>query len=59
MNRRAFVSGLAIAAALAGFAPAPAAADGKRVALVIGNGAYKSVPARPIRRMMPEISPRP
>ncbi|WP_431016420.1 caspase family protein [Bradyrhizobium pachyrhizi] len=44
MNRRAFVSGLAVAAALAGFA-APAAADGKRVALVIGNGAYKSVPA--------------
>ncbi|WFU56860.1 caspase family protein [Bradyrhizobium pachyrhizi] len=44
MNRRAFVSGLAVAATLAGFA-APAAADGKRVALVIGNGAYKSVPA--------------
>ncbi|MCS3445838.1 MULTISPECIES: caspase family protein [Bradyrhizobium] len=44
MNRRAFVSGLAVAAALAGFA-APAAADGKRVALVIGNGTYKSVPA--------------
>lgn len=43
MNRRAFVSGLAIAAALAGFAPAAAA--GKRVALVIGNGAYRSVPA--------------
>ncbi|MCC8956436.1 caspase family protein [Bradyrhizobium sp. Pear77] len=44
MNRRAFVSGLAIAIALAGFAM-PAAADGKRVALVIGNGSYKSVPA--------------
>ncbi|MHC2337851.1 caspase family protein [Bradyrhizobium sp. USDA 4454] len=43
MNRRAFVSGLAVVAALAGLA-APAAADGKRVALVIGNGAYKSVP---------------
>lgn len=45
MNRRAFVSGLAIAAALTSFAPATAAADGKRVALVIGNGAYRSVPA--------------
>ena len=44
MNRRAFVSGLAVAA-LAGVAPLPAAADGKRVALVIGNGAYRSVPA--------------
>ncbi|MGY4575631.1 caspase family protein [Bradyrhizobium sp. USDA 3256] len=44
MNRRAFVSGLAVAATLAGFA-APAASDGKRLALVIGNGAYKSVPA--------------
>ncbi|MHC2435137.1 caspase family protein [Bradyrhizobium sp. USDA 4451] len=44
MNRRAFVSGLTVVAALAGLA-APAAADGKRVALVIGNGAYKSVPA--------------
>ncbi|MCC8981622.1 caspase family protein [Bradyrhizobium acaciae] len=44
MNRRAFVSGLAVAAALAG-SVMPAAADGKRVALVIGNGAYKSVPA--------------
>lgn len=45
MNRRAFVSGLAIAAALAGLAATPAAADGRRVALVIGNGAYRSVPA--------------
>ncbi|MGY3440748.1 caspase family protein [Bradyrhizobium sp. USDA 4473] len=44
MNRRAFVSGLTVVATLAGLA-APAAADGKRVALVIGNGAYKSVPA--------------
>ncbi|PAY10952.1 hypothetical protein CK489_02050 [Bradyrhizobium sp. UFLA03-84] len=45
MNRRAFVTGLAVAAALVGLASPPAAADGKRVALVIGNGAYKSVPA--------------
>ncbi|GKQ51660.1 caspase family protein [Bradyrhizobium sp. Ce-3] len=44
MNRRAFVWGLAVAAALAGVAAAPAAADGRRVALVIGNGAYRSVP---------------
>ncbi len=43
MNRRAFVSGLAVATMLAGLAPA--AADGRRVALVIGNGAYRSVPA--------------
>ncbi|GLR89510.1 caspase family protein [Bradyrhizobium iriomotense] len=47
MNRRRLFLGLVIAAALAGGAPAPAAADGKRVALVIGNGAYKSVPALP------------
>ncbi len=45
MNRRAFVSGLAIAAALAGSASAAWGVDGKRVALVIGNGAYRSVPA--------------
>lgn len=45
MNRRAFVSGLAVTAVLAGLASAPALADGKRVALVIGNGAYTSVPA--------------
>lgn len=43
MNRRTFVSGLTVAAVFAGLAPA--AADGRRVALVIGNGAYKSVPA--------------
>ncbi|QOZ23152.1 caspase family protein [Bradyrhizobium sp. CCBAU 51753] len=45
MNRRDFVGGIAIAAALAGVAAAPAAADGRRVALVIGNGGYRSVPA--------------
>ncbi|MGF6305873.1 hypothetical protein ABIB82_000707 [Bradyrhizobium sp. i1.8.4] len=45
MNRRAFVSGLAVIALLTDLVPAPAAADGKRVALVIGNGAYRSVPA--------------
>jgi hypothetical protein len=45
MNRRDFVWRIAIAAALAGFAAVPAAADGRRVALVIGNGSYRSVPA--------------
>ena len=47
MDRRGFISGLAAAAALAGFTPASAVADGRRVALVIGNGAYRSVPALP------------
>ncbi|MGY8664315.1 caspase family protein [Bradyrhizobium sp. UFLA05-109] len=45
MNRHRLLLGFVLAAALAGFAHAPAAADGKRVALVIGNGAYRSVPA--------------
>jgi hypothetical protein len=47
MDRRGFISGLAAAAALAGFTPASAVADGRRVALVIGNGAYRSVPVLP------------
>jgi hypothetical protein len=38
---------MAAAAALAGFTSASAVADGRRVALVIGNGAYRSVPALP------------
>ncbi|MBR0787842.1 caspase family protein [Bradyrhizobium manausense] len=45
MNRREFVSRLAAATALAGVAPAAVAAEGRRVALVIGNGAYRNVPA--------------
>lgn len=45
MNRREFVSGLTIATALAGTIQPGAAAEGKRVALVIGNGAYRKVPA--------------
>ncbi|SFI33327.1 caspase family protein [Bradyrhizobium sp. cf659] len=45
MNRREFVSGLTAAAAFAGVAPTAAAAEGRRVALVIGNGAYSNVPA--------------
>ncbi|WP_164937593.1 caspase family protein [Bradyrhizobium guangxiense] len=44
MDRRKFVSGLTFATALAGLAPGNAAAEGKRVALVIGNGAYRNVP---------------
>src|ERR1700761_2029661 len=45
MNRREFVSGVVAAAAIAGLASTDAEADGKRVALVIGNGAYRNVPA--------------
>ncbi|QOG18003.1 Caspase domain-containing protein [Bradyrhizobium arachidis] len=45
MNRREFVSRLTAATALAGMAPLAEAADGRRVALVIGNGAYRNVPA--------------
>jgi uncharacterized caspase-like protein len=47
MNRRRFILGSVVIAALVGLAAPPASADGKRVALVIGNGAYKSVPALP------------
>ena len=47
MNRRSFVQGLAVTAALTGLAATPASADGKRVALVIGNSAYRNVPALP------------
>jgi hypothetical protein len=58
MDRRGFISGLAVAAALAGFTSPSAMADGRRVALVIGNGAYRSVPRCPIRPMTPATSPR-
>jgi hypothetical protein len=47
MDRRGFISGLAVAAALAGLTPVSAVAEGRRAALVIGNGAYRSVPALP------------
>jgi len=47
MNRRGLLLGLAMSAALTGLAAAPASADGRRVALVIGNGAYRHVPALP------------
>jgi caspase domain-containing protein len=46
MNRRGFIQGLSAIAALPAFA-APAQADGKRVALVIGNSAYRNVAALP------------
>jgi hypothetical protein len=46
MNRRGFIQGLGVIAALPTFV-APALADGKRVALVIGNSAYRNVPALP------------
>jgi hypothetical protein len=39
-KRRGFVLGLGSVAALVGFAATPTLADGKRVALVIGNSAY-------------------
>ena len=44
MDRREFVSGLTLATAAAGLMPTGAAAEGRRVALVIGNGAYRNVP---------------
>ncbi|WFU70560.1 caspase family protein [Bradyrhizobium sp. CB2312] len=47
MNRREFVSRLTAAAAFAGVAPLAEGAEGRRVALVIGNGAYRNVPALP------------
>src|SRR5690349_4470235 len=47
MNRRGLTGVLCSAALVAVLGSAPAVAEGKRVALVIGNGAYKSVPALP------------
>jgi hypothetical protein len=47
MDRRGFITGLAIVTALASFSSVSAVADGRRVALVIGNGAYRNVPALP------------
>jgi len=47
MDRRGFILGLGVVAALAGFAVPPALADGKRVALVIGNSTYRNVPTLP------------
>jgi uncharacterized caspase-like protein len=47
MNRRGLILGLAVIAALIGLGCAPASADGKRVALVIGNSAYRNVPELP------------
>jgi hypothetical protein len=47
MNRRGFILGLGVIAALTGFAVSPALADSKRVALVIGNSTYRNVPTLP------------
>ena len=47
MNRRGIILGLGVLAAITGFAVSPALADGKRVALVIGNSTYTSVPTLP------------
>ena len=47
MNRRGFILGLGVLAVLTGFALSPASADGKRVALVIGNSTYRNVPTLP------------
>jgi hypothetical protein len=47
MNRRGFILGSGVFAALTGFAVSPALADGKRVALVIGNSTYRNVPTLP------------
>ncbi|WP_426610466.1 caspase family protein [Bradyrhizobium sp. McL0616] len=44
MDRREFVSGLTAASAFAGLMQIAAAAEARRVALVIGNGAYRNVP---------------
>jgi Caspase domain len=46
MNRREIL-GLGVIVSLAAFAAAPASADGKRVALVVGNSAYRNVPELP------------
>ena len=47
MDRRGFILGLGVVAALTGLAVPPALADGKRVALVIGNSTYRNVPTLP------------
>jgi hypothetical protein len=57
MYRRGLILGLGVIALLMGFAATSARADGKRVALVVGNSAYRNVPELPIRRMTPAMSP--
>jgi len=47
MYRRGLILGLGVIALLMGFAAASASADGKRVALVAGNSAYRNVPELP------------
>jgi hypothetical protein len=58
MNRREIL-GLGVIVSLAAFAAAPASADGKRVALVVGNSAYRNVPELPNPANSPAMSPRP
>src|SRR6201999_4412745 len=47
MNRRELMVGLGALAALPGLAAVPASADARRVALVVGNSAYRNVPELP------------
>ena len=47
MNRRGLILGLGVIALLMVFAATSARADGKRVALVVGNSAYRNVPELP------------
>ena len=47
MYRRGLILGLGVIALLMGFAATPGWADGKRVALVVGNSAYRNVPELP------------
>ena len=47
MYRRGLILGLGVIALLMGFAATSAWADGKRVALVVGNSAYRNVPELP------------
>ena len=47
MYRRGLILGLGVIALLMGFAATSARADGKRVALVVGNSAYRNVPELP------------
>ena len=47
MNRRGLIRGSGVVALVAALGSMPAAAEARRVALVIGNGAYRTVPGLP------------
>ena len=47
MDRRGLILGLGLIAAFSGTMRAARSAEGKRVALVVGNGAYSNVPELP------------